>query len=364
MNPSRQTAWRLGPALGPIDADVSRRIDVLRLIFIALIVIGHGHRVVMAMVPDLSPGLLFVVDVFNGNVTHAAIPLFFMISGYLFLRRFELSLDAYAVMCRKKLLSLVIPYVVFNLIWVLWLYFVGSIEMFGSKTFLLQEGVLDKLLGIGTVPVNYPLWFLRDLLVVFLVSPLLLVYFKESPLVGALTFFGLWVYLGPNTSYSLFGNLFAFYLGGLISRNDVNVRDSGRLDRYVFPGFALSTALIMLHDQLGMSQEVHMFLFKCNMMFGVVFFWCLSRYGFMKNSRILHIGATYSFFIYLTHEPTLSVLQSWTLERYVPSGSLTQILYYFGSGMVTMVILGSIGAVFSRLTPRLYGLATGSRTRR
>lgn len=364
MNSARQTAWALGPAQGPIDADVSRRIDALRIILIALIVIGHGQRVLAVMVPELSPGMLFVADLFNNNVTHAAIPLFFMISGYLFLRRFDLSMDAYLGMCRKKLLTLLIPYLIFNLIWVLWLFFVGSIEMFGSKSFLLQEGILTKVLGIGTVPLNYPLWFLRDLLIVFLVSPVLLVYYKESPLVGCLTFFGLWAVVGSQTSYSLFGNMFAFYLGGLISRYDLNIRDSGALDKYVFPGFALTTAVIMHHAQLGMEQGLYMFLFKCNMIFGVVFFWCLSRYGFVKNSRILHVGATYSFFIYLTHEPTLSWLQSTTLSAFHPTGSLVQILYFFGSGILTMVFLGGIGAVLARVIPGIYAVATGARKRR
>ncbi|NDY55349.1 acyltransferase [Desulfovibrio sulfodismutans] len=364
MNTARQTSWALGPALDPIDGDVSKRIDVLRLILIALVVIGHGYRVLSALVPDQSPGMRIVMDIFNNNVTHAAIPLFFGISGYLFMRKFDLSMDAYVSMCRKKLFSILVPYILFNLIWVLWLYFVGSIEMFGSKTFLLQEGIVTKLLGIGTVPVNYPLWFLRDLLIVFILSPILLVFYKEAPLIGVVTFFSLWVLLAPETSYSLIGNMFAFYAGGLVSRYNVNLRDSGPLDKYVFPGFLASTVILIFHAELGMKHDIYMLLFKCNMLFGVVFFWCLSRYSFMKNSKFLHIGATYSFFIYLTHEPTLSWFQTNILSVYQPHGSLSQIVYFFGSGIATMLLLGSIGAILSRIIPGTYAVATGARRRR
>ncbi len=364
MNTARQTSWVLGPAHGPIDADVSKRIDVLRLILIALVVIGHGYRVVSAMVPDPGTGIRVVVAIFNENITHAAIPLFFIISGFLFLRKFDLSVEAYVTMCRKKLFSLLIPYLLFNLIWILWLYFVGSIDMFGSKTFLLQEGIFVKLFGIGTVPINYPLWFLRDLLLVYLISPVLLVYYKESPLVGVVTFFALWVILGSENSYSLYGNMFAFYMGGLLSRYELNIRDSGSLDKYVFPGFLLATAILLFHNELGMVQYIYMFLFKCNMLFGVVFFWCLSRYSFVKNSKLLHIGATYSFFIYLTHEPTLSWLQSRLLTVYQPHGSLSRIAYFFGSGIALMFLLGAVGAILSRIAPGAYAVATGARKRR
>lgn len=364
MNSAPQTAWALGPATGPIDADVSKRIDVLRFVLIALIVFAHTKRVMVALTPDLDAGFMFVVSLIDDNITQSAVPLFFMISGYLFLRKFDLSMDAYLGMCRKKLLSILVPYILFNLIWVLWIYFVGSIEMFGSKTFLLQEGIIAKTLGIGTIPINYPLWFLRDLLIVFIVSPILLVYFKEAPLVGALTFLGLWIYLGSGTVYSLFGNMFAFYLGGFISRRDMNIRDSAKLDKYIFPGFLAAAFALMYHEQLGMESDVYMALMKCKIMVGVVFFWCLSRYGFVKNSRLLHLGGKYSFFIYLTHEPTLGWLQSMTLAVYKPVGSLAQILYDFGSAITIMVLLGCLGALLSRLVPGVYAVATGARRRR
>ncbi len=364
MNTAVKTGWLLGPAMGPIDQDVSRRIDVLRLLLIFLIVLSHGARLLTGLVPDLEPGTRLVISLFNDNVTHAAIPLFFIISGYLFLRKFDLSTQAYLTMCRKKLVSILVPYIFFNLIWILWFFFVGSIEMFGSRSFLLQEGVVTKLFGLGTVPVNYPLWFLRDLLIVFIISPVFLVFYKEAPLVGAVVFFSLWTVWGGPGSFSFYGNAFAFYLGGLLSRYDVNLRDTAFLDKLVFPGFIACTAIMMLHEKLGIGPESYHFLFKCNMLLGVVFFWCLSRYSVLKDSRLLHVGATYSFFIYLTHEPTLSIVQSSVLPRFQPAGVLSQVVYFFASAVLTMIFLGCVGAVLSRIVPGPYAVVTGSRKRR
>lgn len=364
LNAALKSGWLLGPAHTPIDPDVSKRIDVLRLILIFFIVLSHGARLLTGLVPTLDPGTRFVISLFNDNITHAAIPLFFTISGYLFLRKFELSAGAYLTMCRKKLVSILVPYVFFNLIWICWLLFVGSIEMFGSRSYLLQEGIVAKLFGLGTVPVNYPLWFLRDLLIVFIVSPVFLVFYKEAPLVGAVVFFFLWTVHGGPGSFSFYGNAFSFYLGGLLSRYDVNLRETAFLDKFVFPGFAICTAIMIFHDRIGIGQENYHFLFKCNMLLGVVFFWCLSRYSRIKNSRFLHIGATYSFFIYLTHEPTLSIFQSSVLSRYQPSGVVAQTAYFLASPIVIMFLLGCVGAILSRILPGPYALVTGSRKRR
>ncbi len=364
MNTAVKTGWLLGPAMGPIDQDVSKRIDVLRLILIFLIVLAHGARLLTGLVPGLESGTRFVISVFNDNVTHAAIPLFFIISGFLFLRKFDLSVPAYLTMCRKKLLSIFIPYLLFNLIWVLWLYFVGSIEMFGSRSFLIQEGILTELFGLGTVPVNYPLWFLRDLLIVFVVSPVFLVFYKEAPLIGMIVMFLLWTACSGTGSFSFYGNAFAFYVGGLLSRYDINLKNSGFLDKYVYPAFVIFTTIMIFHERLGIAASSYYFLFKCNMLVGVLFFWCLSRYPFIKNNRFLHIGATYSFFIYLTHEPTLSITQTTILSRFQPGGTVTQVVYFFATAVVTMIFLGGVGAILSRIVPGVYAVATGSRKRR
>ncbi len=364
MNTAVKTGWLLGPAMGPIDQDVSKRIDVLRLILIFLIVLAHGARLLNDLVPGLESGTRLFISIFNDHITHSAIPLFFIISGYLFLRKFDLSVPAYLTMCRKKLLSIFIPYLLFNLIWVLWLYFVGSIEMFGSRTFLIQEGILTKLFGLGTVPVNYPLWFLRDLLIVFIVSPIFLVFYKEAPLTGVIIMFFLWTVCSGSGSFSFYGNAFAFYVGGLLSRYDINIKNSSFLDKYVYPAFIIFTTIMFFHERLGISHSSYSFLFKCNMLVGVLFFWCLSRYSFIKNNRFLHIGATYSFFIYLTHEPTLSITQSSILSRFQPQGAPFQVAYFFITAIGTMIFLGCLGAVLSRIVPGVYAVATGSRKRR
>ncbi len=349
---------------GPIDPDVSSRINVLRIILIGLIIIGHGGKAIVAMVPAMGPVMTFTLATISGNVDYSTVPLFFAISGYLFLRRFELGKASYLTMLRKKFFGLFVPFVLFNLIWILWLYAVGSIEMFGSWTSVADAGVVNKLFGIGTLPVNYPTWFLRDLLLIFLLSPVFVLLFKEMPMTGLIALFALWIGQNDGGAYSMYGHAFSFYAGGLLSRKNVNLRDTAGFDAVVLPGFAAATLFFIYKDAFALDPAFAGRLFKCYSLFGVVFFWCLSRRRFLKDSRLLQRMAGYSFFIFLCHEPTLSILQTSIIGIWRPQSDLEQVVFYFGTGLGVIFLLFGLGMAFSKYAPRVYGFCVGSHTGR
>ncbi len=359
-NDTVKPAWLLGPAREPIDRDVSKRIDVLRIILIGLIVLAHGARGVTVRIGGPGPATDFMLEVFNRHVDFVGVPLFFAISGFLFLRKFELSLAAYGDMLRKKFVSLLIPYLLFNLGLAAWLYFVGSIEMIGSWRYLVEEGFFAKVLGIGTLPLVYPLWFLRDLLLVFLLSPVLLVLFKEAPNVGLITLFVLWTGLSP-AAYSYYGDFFAFYLGGYLARARLPLMGVSWWQRAGSWGFVALTAVLVFRAALGLPEGVYQFLFKCNLVLGLVFFWRMAAFPAIRDSWVLHRSARHSFFVYLAHEPTISTLQTRLLAVWQPAGDAQQIAFYWLSGLATIVLLWGVAEVLDRFVPAFYAIITGSR---
>lgn len=362
MNEAAKPAWMFGPVREPIDREVSKRIDVLRIVLIGLIVLAHGARGITVRIQGTGPVAGWMVEVLNGHVDFVAVPLFFTISGFLFLRKFELSATAYWDMLRKKLLSLLVPYLLFNIGLALWFYFVGSIDMMGSWGFLVKEGVVVKTLGLGTTPVNYPLWFLRDLLVVFILSPVLLLFFKEAPGVGLITLFCLWVGINPNP-YSYYADFFMFYLGGYLARSRFPLAGISWWQRWGTLAFVGLTAVLVAHRQLGITDEhARLFLFKCNLVLGLACFWRIAGIPAVRDSRLLHRMARHSFFIYLAHEPTVSILQTHLLSVWKPVGDAQQIAFYWLSGLAVIFLLWVLGEALSRLLPHVYGVMTGSRT--
>lgn len=350
----------LGPVRDPIDPDVSARINVLRAILIGLIVLCHGGRWIGGSVPFASPVVTFVLAMINQGLDCAVIPLFFAISGFLLLRKLEATPAAYGRLLRGKVIAIGVPLLIFNGIWIAWLLGVGSIPFFASKSFVLNAGIVQKLLGIGTPPLNYPLWFLRDLLLVFAATPLFMAFFRWLPL-GGLVLLGLWWFLGaPDQDYSLPGFFFAFYAGGLLVRMRVNLRDTAGWDRYVLPLFVGFLVVLGLQPWLGLDAPVQAGLNKAYQIVGVAGFWCISRQRWVKGSRMLHRMAAMSFFVFLTHEPTVSVLQASLMRVWQPASTLGQLVAYPAVGLAAIVALSLLGWGLAVYVPRLFSVLTGA----
>ncbi|WP_052360199.1 acyltransferase family protein [Solidesulfovibrio alcoholivorans] len=353
--------WRsLDPVRDAIDPDVSVRIDVLRAILIGLIVLCHGGRWIGAEVPFASPTAQFVLTVFNRGLACVAVPLFFAISGYLLLRKLEATPAAYWRLVRTKAVAIGVPFLLFNGIWIAWVLYIGSIPFFGGRSFVLTAGILRKLVGFGTTPFNYPLWFLRDLLTVFALTPLFLVFFRRLPDLG-LVLLGLAWFVGTtDNEYSLSGFAFAFYAGGWLARRRAGLRDTAGWDKAVLPLFAAATIVVGLSPWLGFDIYGLAAFKKVYQMLGVAAFWCLSRQGWIKDSRLLHRLAAMSFFVFLTHEPTVSVMQSYLVPLWRPASTLAQLAAYPVAGVAAMVLLSLLGWGLAACLPRLFALLTGA----
>ncbi len=97
------------------------------------------------------------------------------------------------------------------------------------------------------------------------------------------------------------------------------------------------------------------------MLSGLLFFWWLSAFPALRDSRLLHRLAGHSFFVYLAQEPTLTILQTRLLAVWKPEGSLQQIAFYWISGLVTIAFLWGVAELLQRFVPVVYRVMTGAR---
>ena len=178
----------------PVDKQ-SVIISRLRFPLILLIVYLHSYGTSMdnSDLPLLQSGIYEIVRTLVSRIiTHSAVPTFFFISGFLMFYRVEdYSFQLYRTKMRNRFFSLLIPYIIWNLI-ALGIWFVHQIDMglavdevvshYMEKGFfscfwifgVVGDDNVDILGNIShlTVPANLPLWFLRDLIVVSIFSPL------------------------------------------------------------------------------------------------------------------------------------------------------------------------------------------------
>lgn len=177
---------------------LSKAISLSRFPLAALIVLKHYYT------PDIAAETLngsiaeypiyhYVGEFTKGVFPAMAVPLFFFISGYLYFNKVELkgdksfSLTLWKHKTYGRIKSLLIPYLSWNLI-VLLFYFATQ-QLTGHSDIMAKEGyklIADyNLMDYGKalyaldstgMPIDGPLWFIRDLFIVsaFITPPHLL----------------------------------------------------------------------------------------------------------------------------------------------------------------------------------------------
>ncbi len=152
-------------------------IKQLRLPLIVLITFAHsysGVRVGYTLWGDGWDTYEVLKIVVSQTLCKVAMPTFFVMSGYLFFANVtEWNVKTYLGKLRRRVKTLLIPYIVWNLLmaiklktfslnifWAFWYEAGKQIDWFGNEQLM-------------TAPANMPLWFLRDLMVVALLSPII-----------------------------------------------------------------------------------------------------------------------------------------------------------------------------------------------
>ena len=183
-----------------IRGGYSESINMLRFPLALLVVFVHSFGadidVAQLHASGLSGAAIYdYVRLFCSVViARSAVPIFFIISGYLlFLKVEEYSKQVYVGKMRKRWHSLVIPYLTWNVLIVLWTlaFKIGGILLHGKPwdgigDYFIQNGCLHMLwdssvwderttwLGVATHnsgPVLLPFWYMRDLIVMVVLSP-------------------------------------------------------------------------------------------------------------------------------------------------------------------------------------------------
>lgn len=163
---------------------LSDKIRVLSFVAIILVLYIHSS---FHEYPHEIEGMTFnmlLQEFISGKIGRCAVPLFFAISGYLFFLHTEAGIEAIWQKMRKRVKTLFVPYLIACLF--LPLFYVIMEMVPGTGRFINSENFSDNLQlplveliyylyfdsGSGS-PCAFHLWFLRDLIIIVAISPLL-----------------------------------------------------------------------------------------------------------------------------------------------------------------------------------------------
>lgn len=318
-----------------------------------------------------------------------AVPLFFLISGFLFFRSFqkEWNWGIYREKLRRRVSSLLIPYLLWNVIEIV------SVAQNSYRADLDFSQQLGGLNGIGDIfrlfwsaglctgenlnafgfvlsfnhPVNAVLWFVRDLIVMVLFAPLVYYLVRKNRvalLIVLTTLFimNYWLNL-PGTSPSAF--LF-FTAGAYFSMYNVDFISVfvGRWKWLVASAAVLFVlAIVAKREGWLLKRDLENFYVLFAVPATIAVCTCLHRMGKMGWSIRL---APTSFFVYASH--FVSYIGFLALSKHTlriifgePSWEWQAVLMYFTNPLLAILLCVLAYKVLARFLPRLTSVLCGGR---
>lgn len=341
---------------------VSRKLKILSFISILMVIFIHMYYAE----GDSYIILNEIERIVGQRFCSIAVPLFFLMSGYLFFLKMPNGVYSIKDKLKKRVRTLLIPYIIANTLTFIFYLVLNFIALkipyiaavVNFRVFdVVSAGVwpIVKLVFLDP-PIAFQLWFIRDLMVVMVFSPAIwfllhyilskwgrfvgvillaiLLYYSGRGYIQALLWFTLGGYFAmnpsfsPNRKYPLWIGCFCLLIMLLLTLSPYNVSWL----TFLIPVFGIP-AIWILFDYLALDR--------------------IYNYPYIRDM------CSYTFFIYLVHEPLLNIFKK--LPLLFSHSELTLLISYLIIPLVFVFIFCQVGSLFKKFFPRLYGIYTGGR---
>lgn len=361
---------------------LSDKLRVLSLVSIILVLYIHS-----GFHADEIEGMVVndsVQTFVSGMMGRCAVPLFYVISGYLFFLKVPEGMKSIYGKMRKRVGTLVVPYIIGCLFFVgfgvLMAVLPGVSKYMNSSMMPLFSMPIGEILrsifydaGNGS-PCAFQLWFLRDLILIVATSPLWYLLLKHLRWILVVTCFGFtYLHIQFIPFFALFWFLFGGqfvqvknkYGGALNEECRMNNEESGRNEGLITV-IACVVFLALSITQLFLPDAVNWEYIKIPIiLLGIIALWraydMIMGKGFELNKhRWLATACQFTFFIYLFHEPTLNIVRK-LIVVVLGKNELGYLASYLISPWIFTVCAVFAGLLFRKYLPKVYNICTGGR---
>jgi hypothetical protein len=329
-----------------------------------------------------APDWFFYLNVFcSGILSAVSVPMFFWFSGLLFFYKTEFCLEAYKKKLRRRVRTLLVPYILWNLIAILWtakIFVPGLSSLFsnadGVKLNLTIWGFIncfyDNSRGLflapevnlvnPAIPINGPLWYIRDLMVLVLISPVLYWLIKKLRvwLLLVMAVFYLFIHL-PGYANQFMAPALFFSWGAYYSINKVDV-----IERFRKVWFApLVFILVSIIDLATYGTSVSLLMGGLEPFIGIVSLMVIASYLLEKGKvKVNETLANSSFFIFALHTMIIFELAKVLfLVLHLPDSPYALLGLYLTVPFITAFVCIGLYLFLKRFMPTLCSWLTGGR---
>ena len=329
----------------------------------------------------------WILNFFGTTMVSLGVPLFFIIAGYFFFYRKDFDMSVYKQKLQARFHTLLIPYLLWNTIAIL-LIAIRFLPVFDRilpgmdkiQLNLTLSGILhtyfdnfhneglfvypEASIKTTVMPIDAPLWFVRDLMVAVLLSPLLFWMIKKLKvwalgLLAVMSFIVCPFFISSSGSYigMVVDACFYFSWGGYYSINKQNlVVEMRRLwfVPYIYVPMAIADTLLN-----GLYLPLHYSSIPLGAITAVIFMSYLLEKGKVKVSPLLSES---SFFVFAMHMTFMWELgKAVFLLFHLQNEPVTLLLFFFGVVTLTILICLATYVLLKRYLPSVCKLLTGGR---
>lgn len=306
-----------------------------------------------------------VVYPFTLWLGETGVPCFFLISGYLFF----LSKKSYLGKVHSRFHTLFIPYILWNLLILLlylFAYILGYPQEINGKT-IVDYSFFDYLRLFwdrgsydsgNFVPLLCPLWYIRNLMIMSIISPLLYYIIKYIRVVF-LIIVAVWWMTTPHNAFIPQTILF-FSLGAYFAILDINPLEVADKKRWggltLFAAFAIGDILSHVYIGTPVNLQIH----RLSLIFNIPALlllgdWCV-RHGY--TNKWLPNAA---FIVFCVHYPIVVALRKFCIAQYSSASDIVHILLYFSCVIISTVLSLSIYQILNKYFPKVKNILSGNR---
>jgi fucose 4-O-acetylase-like acetyltransferase len=366
-----------------ISPEQSQFIDATRLFMICGLVFHHLFTLpggVSHPRSGMSDFSFLVPEAINSWVHMAfmaSVPLLSIISGYLFFRggRFD-----YVAVLKKKFATVMLPSWLWCSIWLIFaaLVFYASKGAISSDDYNFSEVsplmVLNGIFGVTQLQYAYQFWFVHDLILTFMIFPILKFCLDRFAYLFLFLLFVLWLSPFEPVVFFRIDVLFFFVCGGVLANYD----SRGLFDRLNQPVLRLTLPLVFIaalslraltfllfsEDSVAASLIGNDYYLAILRILGVSTFaiwisWAQRNMTGLFNSFVNY--SSYSFLIFAIHFPLISILRK--LAEQTVAFDTPSSLFAAWLLLPVMTIVGCvvISIVAKTIFPRPTNLMAGNR---
>jgi hypothetical protein len=394
-----------------INADLSTAISILRLPLLILILYIHAwpllesYTVANTAVSRLGvvAGLSWLLaDLIGNHLARVAVPLMYIISAYLLFFNFQPTQKFYSELIGKRIQSLLIPFLCWNVL--VWMFFSAGLYLEPTRAYFLPVASLvdvetvsewlSMIFGYDRSPVAYQFWFIRDLMLLIMCSPFILLAMQRLNATLPLLMLGCWLldmwpWFAPDVLSCSF-----FCIGAFLGWRRLDMRYlAGRtwlwISVYAFGlvVFSILQATQIELDSIGMNwienQQLHsamltvfskmLIVVGCCTLLSVAFHQAHQAKsktspaehdpGSLSQEKTIdkqHSAAGAAFFIFAAHEPILTIIRK-IAARIFSASIWIDLMMFLLLPLILSWCLYHMFVLLKRCAPTLCQVLTGDR---